>query len=948
MVQASRPSFLPRPAIVALLAVAAAFLLIAYGNDLRAQRGRQLSYWPSGKVRTQGEALRYPDGRLEKNGPYTEFHENGAIHLKGRYRQGKAEGPWREYDAGGVLRKEGSYREGKPHGRWHYYNPGATPQKEELEWDHGRVVENGRLVEVNENKSPAFPWRSHLLGTLWTLLWLAAPLPLLFALLGQPSNAGRAGSELSGQAGPISLAENMVALAVGWFTLQLVLILALALTGALATVPFFALEALLLAGGTLAWMRRGRPFPRLEISPPWRRDPALVAVAAAFAILSLAVVVKTLLMPMTDWDGLAYHLPLMAEWLQHHRLVDVPALGQTARYPSSWELISLGGYFPFGEDLLFTLPTVGAWSLLGLSIFTLARRFSSARAPGVPDEMTRAPRVREDAVTRLEAAAAALLFLSLPVVLLQTEELKADLPLAAVFLAALVLGGFLASTRWAPRWSLFWLSLALLCGTKASGPAYAVVALAAVGWWRWSSRRAVGGAARQEAAGVSSARNTVDEELLHHENRKDESHPGIFSLRPLFLLSLLWAVFLAAFWYLRNLVELGNPLGHVEFTLLDHTLFSGELSRAQLWHTTFFALFRPTHGADWSAILAAERQWLGLGMAVLTVSALVALVRGWSGKETRGTATALFLLLLTGGVLFGITPFSGDNGSHGWRITPWVGQALRYGLPKMAVLAVAAAWGWRSLRLPRWATASLTVALCAWSAALRVALPRPVLIAVVVLGGIFSLVILNWPGSEGSTPKKDRRGASSILSSRFFSSLRPWIRRGTLLLALAIFTVGLHLLREGRESRRQALYDLPYLHTLSAPKNEVVGVAMTQLRYPFYGHDLRRRVVDVSDHDLRKEIWLRRLDKEKVDVVAVGPRPMRRTFAPPEDDLLPWLNDPEGPFVRLPGVGSESGEGIVLFRRRRQECDDKEKKNASSSEVPAHSGASDSSQERHR
>jgi len=906
-----------RSVLLAVCVVAAVFLVAAYGNDLRAQRGRQVSYWPSGAVRTQGEALRYPDGRVERDGPYLELHENGAVHLKGRYRRGKPEGVWREYDREGRLLKEGSYRGGKADGLWHYYHPGTDEAPEELQWDRGRVVEDGRRVEVDEpNAPPRIAWTSQLLSTLGALLWLLAPLPLLFVLhregdaepggasdgrfpaaAGVSVAAGRDGGDRapacdSREAG----STQLVALSVGWALLQLAVALVLALAGGLAPAPFFLAELLLLIGGGVLWWRRGRPLPCLGILARWRGDPRLAALMTAVLILTIAVVVKTLLTPMTDWDGLAYHLPLMAEWLQHHRLVDVPALGQTARYPSSWELLSLTGYFPFREDLLFTLPAVGAWILLGLSVFTLARRWGAAAA---------------------EAGAAALLLLALPLVLLQTEELKSDLPLAAVFLSALVLGGLFATPGSRSRRSLFWLTLGLLCGMKASGGAYALLALGAVEGWR--------GAAGAVAEGKTPTK------------------------RPVAWLAPVGAVSLAAFWYLRNFVELGNPLGHVRVALLGHTVFPGDLSRAELWHTTFFALFRPLDGADWRALWTAGRQWLGLGFALLLVAAAAALVAEGSRREGRRPALLVVLLLAAGVLLFAVTPFSGDNGSHGWRITPWVGQALRYGLPGLAILAVAAAKDWPRLGLSSWPTTALAVGACAWSAALRVAPPRPALWLAVGLGALLSAGLLVWPGPEESPAVEEEEGAATGPGGKATAEgraargrWRRWPRRvvpaiaaGVLVFAL---TGGLARLRDGRELRRRILYDLPYLHTLTAPPREIVGVAMTQLRYPFYGRDLRRRVMDVSSHDQPREIWLRRLDALGVEVVAVGPRPVRRTFAAPEDDLRRWLEAPGAPFTRLPGVGRESGEGIVFYRYRPRSSPDAGP--SSSTTGPSHSETS--------
>ena len=63
----------------------------------------------------------------------------------------------------------------------------------------------------------------------------------------------------------------------------------------------------------------------------------------------------------------------------------------------------------------------------------------------------------------------------------------------------------------------------------------------------------------------------------------------------------------------------------------------------------------------------------------------------------RVAAVALLCLACT--ALYAATPFSGDNGSHGWQITTWIGQGLRYGLPALGLFATVAALGFERLSL---------------------------------------------------------------------------------------------------------------------------------------------------------------------------------------------------------------------------------------------------------
>lgn len=830
-----------------LLAVAAVFLLVAYGSDLFAERGVQVSHWGDGTVRSRSEALRYPDGRYVLDGSYLAYHPDGTKYLQGAYREGKADGLWSEWDDQGVLRKRGNYRHGQPDGRWEYWNPGADPEHEVLEWRDGRVIENGEAVSPPPAGPPDFfGWRGQLAGYLKMLLLLLGPLPMAVLAAGT-----RPGVESDSSPERAGAAEHWLVALTAWCLIQLGIALVLSSTGWLRAGPLFAVEALILLAGVSLARRRGiepRAFaPRVE-------HPAALALFAAFVTLGLAALEKGLAVPMTDWDGLAYHLPLMAEWIQHGSLVTLPELGQTGLYPSHWELGSLIGYFAFGEDLLFTLPDLVAWAILALSVQVLARR-AGARAT--------------------DATATALLLCSLPVVLMQTEEMKADLPLAAAFGASLVLGGFLHPERRASRPALFFLGLGWLCGLKSSGPVYALVAVVVVlVWWVAVAE----GPRRPRAAVLKTA-----------------------------LPAALAALGLAVFWYLRNYLELGNPLGQVQVQVLGKEIFAGEMTRAELQRTSFSALWRPTDAADAKALLAAGREWIGWTILPLVIAYLAALVRGWGTRRARWTTALLLVLVVVCGALYAITPFSGDNGSHGWRISSWVGQTWRYALPKFLAASVLAALGWKVLRLRSAIPAVLAVFAAAWAAALHAAPPRPSLLAGLGVAILAALLL---------SPLR-RRLAESRVASRLVPPAGSSRRAAIALLVLAAVAVDmswLHSLREQRERGRHELYDLPYSYALEA-KNEVpLGFAMTQLRYPLYGRDLRQRVMDVSCRGCARSSWFREILDSGMEVLALGPRPVHRSFARPETDLRPWVEDDGAPFEPLQRVGSGAGEGIVLYR----------------------------------
>ena len=529
----------------------------------------------------------------------------------------------------------------------------------------------------------------------------------------------------------------------------------------------------------------------------------------------------------------------------------MPELGQTGRYPSHWELLSLLGYFAFAEDVLFTLPNLLAWALLGLSVVALARR-AGARSS--------------------DAGATALLLLSLPVVLMQTEEIKADLPLVAAFAAALVVGGVLSDSRRALRPALFLLGLGWICGLKSSGPAYAAIALFAALLWRFALAR--GGFAGDD------------------QIRGSRAGPArLFA-------ALLATLFLAGFWYLRNVLDLGNPLGDVQVTVLGKEIFEGELQRADLQRTSFLAVWRPGETADMRALFDAGREWVGWIILPLVLCYLAALFSGWRTRRARWITGLLFALVVACGALYAITPFSGDNGSHGWRLTSWVGQTWRYALPKFLAATVLASLGWRALRIPRGIPVGMAVVAAAWATALFAAPPRASLVVAVVSGIVIAALL---------SPL--RRSLGAQLSRRVVTVAVTLF----VLVVVAGDVAWLKQLREQRERGRLELYDLPYLYTLDAANDLPVGFAMTQLRYPLYGRDLMQPVMDVSCRGCARSAWQQTIQESGMKVLALGPRPVERSFARPEADLRPWVEAEDAPFRAMNRVGSGAGEGIILY-----------------------------------
>jgi len=179
---------------------------------------------------------------------------------------------------------------------------------------------------------------------------------------------------------------------------------------------------LLFLAAVALWLSAGRPrFPSLERRVPidvWRSRP-LLATCTASALALAYVVALIVVTPPNGWDPLNYHLSRAAFWLQsgHVGYIDA-AYDQRLNFnPPNGEI---GFAFALGvtrqETFVGFVQFFGALAC-SLAIFCLARRLGLGRA---------------------EALFGSVLFLTLPIVLLQSSGAKNDIVVASFVLAACV------------------------------------------------------------------------------------------------------------------------------------------------------------------------------------------------------------------------------------------------------------------------------------------------------------------------------------------------------------------------------------------------------------------------------------------------------------------------------------------------------------------------------
>ncbi len=150
-----------------------------------------------------------------------------------------------------------------------------------------------------------------------------------------------------------------------------------------------------------------------------RVTPALAIATAVLLLAILWTLFLGLVLPPTDWDGLAQNLPMAAFHVQNGDIapIETPYRGIRA-YPQGGALLLAYTMLLSGSDTAVDLAQFPFWLMGTLAVYALARTLAASRA---------------------NALAGALLFAAAPVVMLQARTAYFDLEVAAIALAALAL-----------------------------------------------------------------------------------------------------------------------------------------------------------------------------------------------------------------------------------------------------------------------------------------------------------------------------------------------------------------------------------------------------------------------------------------------------------------------------------------------------------------------------
>lgn len=562
-----------------------------------------------------------------------------------------------------------------------------------------------------------------------------------------------------------------------WLLIQTTLAHVLGMGGFLHTSVILTAQAILLAVGVyLLWNSRSTPTAIHSLGARW--------FMAAYLIIPVGILAYFFTQPFTEHDTISYHLPAIANWIQTHRFAPLAQYlnDHIGYYPYGWEALSSLAMIACRSDVVVFLLNASAWALLGLAVAALAAG-SGANS--------------------IRLLLPPILLLSMPITLFNVSTLHTDIQMTAFFMSGLLLVDRFDKSPKALNLALLISATGLVCACKASGVLYAaplcLLALIVI-----VRKRPQG---RAVAAGLAIG-------ML------------IFGLT-------------GGYWFARNWLAIGNPLGYPEVRVGSWLVFPGPMDAAFLRDLSLAGRFQLANAQHWRVLLHSASMWLGAPLLVLAMMSLVAVAQGLARRDAR--MGVMLGLLAYAVVAYWFSPFSADNGLTGGEITGFIGQQMRFALPALSILALLAT----QVRFHKqWL--HIVVQVAGLVALLMVALQMRLLWAVlwsalVVAGIALALWFIHGKG-----------------------------RKRTVATALGIVVLG--VLWNYRVNHTEESYGALYSVLDEIPNEEPVGYALSFHSYPLYGPDWKQKTVFLdADKWKTEQEMIAALKRQKIMFFAAGP-----------------------------------------------------------------------------
>jgi hypothetical protein len=677
----------------------------------------------------------------------------------------------------------------------------------------------------------------HVLEFCAAAVLLVGPIPLSAVVVANRQRGGYPG-----------ISHICLSILVLWCLTQTGVGLLLGMAHGLSLKGLLTVEAVLFATGVLLakfyWPKLGLQLGRdSAVRESLSLSEMLIVLAIGF--VGLALLRSLLQDPIEDYDSLAFHLPIMTTWYQSGSLSIPLHWDKYVHYPFSWEVLCTIFLFPFGEDYLVAFPNLVAWIIFGLSVYLLSRTIG---------------------VNRLCSMAAGVLVMLLPIMREHVTSLHIDLPLGAFFLCSLYYMISYLNNRSSLDLFLFIASIGMVCGIKTSGLVYGLALLCPIAL----------------LASRLIARNGSSDNMVRRPSLALGVGIGV-------------ALLVGAVWYIRNLIEVGNPLGFVTVRVGGVILFQGIMDTDYIHRSTLASLFDVTDIAHWKILYGQILKYLSLPffMLVLAGSLLpVAVLKDRTMSSCLYYGGLMGLLFATG-YMYWHSPYSGDDGLNNWKLSPWMGVSFRYGFPFIGLIAVAAAVGFGTFRHAEkyWIGAVLV------NAALFV---RYGIVLYAFIATILIIVVIA------------RLGAVEKIVTLVTMPSRAIVSVGMIILVGMSGWLG-YVTKERRAEQREVVYGgtQKYIREHVSFEENIAYVSSTK-PYPLYGKELNRKVIYASRLTDDFPEWVATLRAHDVAVVAVGPLLLEEEKR--EKEVL-WLQSEGRVFERV--FGDDVLREMVLYRVRR-------------------------------
>jgi hypothetical protein len=341
-----------------------------------------------------------------------------------------------------------------------------------------------------------------------------------------------------------------------------------------------------------------------------------------FALALARSFMQAFFLPPREWDGLVYHLTIMADFYQAHAVYPMDSLIVWVRtYPFNGELLSLWNLIFLGVDKFVDMPFLVSIGAGAFAVYGIARKMGASREAAI---------------------AGSAVFAFAPAILIQQVSTHSDAFLAAVF--AMGVFAILPENQEEdevanPRRLAFpvlcaGMAMGILAGTKYTGVYYAAGIGALLLFRCVPALRAQLPASKKRMIGA------------------------------LFTIAMGTGLLLCGYPYIRNAIRYANPLAPFSVQIGNWTLFPGDRERdqiisdntsesdlaltlpvrvAKLWMEPYDTIYNEqTSGlgplwiclalpalAVWTAHLLRKRNWAGIIFLSASVIALLATPAFW-------------------------------------------------------------------------------------------------------------------------------------------------------------------------------------------------------------------------------------------------------------------------------------------------------------------------------